>query len=278
MARAYIPRKEILPVTSITAALLLPFLLAAGLILYVAPDRTEEFFAWTINPRATALVMGAGYFSGLYFFGCVLTAERWGSIALGFPPIAVFAWLAGITTLLHWDRFNKDHISFFAWAGLYAITPFIVPGLWLLNRSSPADTPNPDGKDIPTGFAAAIGAAGLAILGCGAALFLTPEMMIPIWPWMLSPLTSRILGSFFILVGLVDLSIAVDRRWGAVRFILESQLIGLALMLLGIPRALDVIDLGNPLAGMLAVGLVLLWLGLAAVYIYMIRQPARVVR
>jgi hypothetical protein len=102
--------------------------------------------------------------------------------------------------------------------------------------------------------------------------------MIPIWPWMLSPLTSRILGSFFILVGLVDVSIAADRRWGAVQITLESQLIGLTLMLLGIPRALDVIDPGNPLAGMLAVGLALLWLGLAAVYLYMLKQPARAAR
>jgi hypothetical protein len=274
----YIWRRDILPITRFTAALLLPFLLAAGLILYVMPDRTEQLFAWTITPRATALVMGAGYLSGLYFFGRALTAERWESVALGFPPIAVFAWLAAITTLLHWDRFNKDHIAFFAWAGLYAITPFIVPGLWLLNRSNEADAPEPADKDIPAGFAIAIGAAGLAVMLSGVVLFLMPEMMIPAWPWKLTPLTARILGSFFILTGLVDLSIAADRRWSAVRFTLESQLIGLALILLGIPRALEVIDRSNPLAGRLAVGLILLWLGLTAVYIYMMRQTARAFR
>jgi hypothetical protein len=278
MTSAYTWRKDILPITRITAALLLPFLLAAGLILYVLPDRTEQLFAWTITPRATALIMGAGYLSGLYFFGRALTAERWESIAQGFPPIAVFAWLAGITTLLHWDRFNKDHIAFFAWAGLYAITPFVVPGLWLLNRSNEAGTPKMNGNDIPAGFAAAIGVAGVAVMLSGAVLFLMPEMMMPTWPWQITPLTARILGSFFILTGLVDLSIAANRRWSAVQFTLESQLIGLALMLLGIPRALEVIDRSKPLAGILAVGLGLLWLGLAAVYIFMMRQPEKSIR
>ena len=269
MTQAFDRKSDVLPLTRVTAALLLPFLLAAGSLLYIWPDRTAENFAWTIMPPATALVMGAGYFSGLYFFARATTADRWGSIALGFPPIAVFAWLAGVTTILHWDRFHHDHISFFAWATLYAITPFIVPGLWLFNRSRSAPLLGQNLSMIPAPAAGALGAAGLGVLLTGAALFIFPEAMIPVWPWTLSPLTARILGSFFILVGLVDLSIAADRRWAAVRLVLESQLVGLALMLLAVPRALDFIDRGSPLAAALFSGISLLWIGIMALYFWM---------
>jgi hypothetical protein len=80
-----------------------------------------------------------------------------------------------------------------------------------------------DPNTIPTQFAFGIAASGLTILLTGVALFSVPERMIPVWPWSITPLTARILGGFFVLTGLVDLSMALDRRWGAGRMILESQ-------------------------------------------------------
>src|SRR5690554_3344789 len=98
-----------LQLTRYVAALLVPFLAAAGLILYVWPDNTEQLFAWTINPRMTALLMGAGYLSGLYFFLRVSMIRSWTSASAGFLAVTVFAWFAAAATVLHWDRFNHQH-------------------------------------------------------------------------------------------------------------------------------------------------------------------------
>src|ERR1700680_3752172 len=114
------PRHDsILASTRWVSALIIPFLTAAFVILYIWPDRTDQLFAWTIRPRMTPLLMGAGYIAGAYFFVRVVTGRRWHHVTLGFPAVAAFATLEGLATILHWDRFYHDHISFWAWVLLY---------------------------------------------------------------------------------------------------------------------------------------------------------------
>src|SRR5439155_15930843 len=106
---------RILPETRWAAIATIPFALIAFLILYVFPDRTAELFAWTIKPPMTPLLMGAGYATAVYFLSRLLIGKRWHWFAASIPPIAAFASLMGLSTLLHWDRFNHSHLSFYAW-------------------------------------------------------------------------------------------------------------------------------------------------------------------
>ena len=85
---------RILGSTRVVAALIIPFLVAAFVILYLLPDATDRLFAWTIMPRMSALLMGAGYASGVYFFTRVLRAPRWHWIGRAFLPLTLFvSWL-----------------------------------------------------------------------------------------------------------------------------------------------------------------------------------------
>src|SRR5437870_11256799 len=59
--------------TRIVGVLVVKVLASAFLVLYLFADRTDELFAWTIRPRATPLLMGAGYASGVYFFARTAT-------------------------------------------------------------------------------------------------------------------------------------------------------------------------------------------------------------
>jgi hypothetical protein len=58
---------RVLPETRVVSALIVPFLIAGFVILYLFPDDTGRLFAWTIEPSMTPLVMGAGYVAGAYF-------------------------------------------------------------------------------------------------------------------------------------------------------------------------------------------------------------------
>ncbi|HEY1409688.1 MAG TPA: hypothetical protein VF434_12145, partial [Promineifilum sp.] len=58
----------ILPSTRLVAAGVIPFLIAAFIILYLLPGTTGERFAWEIGSPLTAALMGAGYLGGAYFF------------------------------------------------------------------------------------------------------------------------------------------------------------------------------------------------------------------
>jgi hypothetical protein len=250
----------------VIAALLVPFLLAAGLILFLLPERTEEFFAWTIQPPLTPLIMGAGYLSGAYFFIRAALEKEWEAVRLGFLPIAVFAWLSAAATLIHWDRFNHDHITFYAWVALYAITPLLVPAIWWMNHTDPSLRKS--GKaDISKPVAYILGAVGGLIVLTGLVLFMMPELLIPVWPWTLTPFTARVIGSWFVLPGLVDIAIAVNRRWRSVKLVIQSQLVGLALILIGFIRGLGDLQMENPLSWSFIVGISLLALGLLLVYL-----------
>ena len=79
-------------------------------------------------------------------------------------------------------------------------------------------------------------------------LLLSPSTMIEHWPWLLTPLTAQTLGGWFALPGVTALMMGLDGRWSAIRITLESQLIGLALILLGTARAWEDVDTANALA------------------------------
>jgi hypothetical protein len=101
----------------------------------------------------------------------------------------------------------------------------------------------------------------------GLVLFMMPELLIPVWPWTLTPFTARVIGSWFVLPGLVDIAIAVNRRWRSVKLVVQSQLVGLALILIGFIRGLGDLQMENPLSWSFIVGISLLALGLLLVYL-----------
>ena len=68
---------------------------------------------------------------------------------------------------------------------------------------------------------------------------------------------------------MVAVMMAVDPRWSAIRIIAQSQLIGLALILLAIPRAWDSFDWANPLTPIFIVGMGGLFLALLALNLAM---------
>ena len=107
----------------------------------------------------------------------------------------------------------------------------------------------------------------LFVVGAGQSLvalvlLLSPSTMIDSWPWLLTPLTAQTLGGWFALPGVTALMMALDGRWSAIRITLESQLIGLALILLGTARAWSDIDTSNALAYAFVGGLGALFLAL----------------
>jgi len=57
-----------------------------------------------------------------------------------------------------------------------------------------------------------------------------------VWPWALTPLTSRVVGATFCL-GAAGLAVLVDDRWEAVRVMRRVQLVMFALILLAALRA-----------------------------------------
>jgi hypothetical protein len=260
--------------TRLLAVIIIPFLIVAWAILYLLPDRTGELFAWPIKPPMTAMMLASAYLGGVYFFVRVALAKQWHTIKVGFPPVLMFASLLGIATLLHWDRFTHDHISFFTWTFLYLTTPFLVFGAWWFNRRTDPHTSNAADVIIPDWLRWLLGGVGVVTLIISLLLFLFPQPMIAVWPWTLTPLTARVAGAMFALPGLVGLGIALDRRWSAARIILQAQALSIAFILIAALRSWSDFNPANLATWLFVGGLGALLVGIIVLYALMERQKA----
>jgi len=240
--------------TRAVAAAIVPFLVVAFAVLYPWPDDTGRLFAWRIAPAITAMVLGSAYLGGAYFFVRAARATAWHTVKGGFLPVAVFASMMGLATILHWDKFNHRHVAFWLWVLLYFTTPFLIVVVWLRNRRYDAPAVADDVL-LPSFAARVIGGIGALALATGLLLFVAPRTVAAWWPWQLTPLTARVLGAVFCL-GLAGLGALFDRRWSSARIPFQVAIVMLILMLVAGARAYTEFDPSNPLTWLFAAGFV----------------------
>lgn len=213
---------RILRQTRIVLIVVVPFLLLAFLILYFFPDLSGELFAWGIKPYMTARFIGSGYLIGAYMFVFAIFGKSWHRVKGAFPPVTAFTISMLFVTIIHWDRFDMNHFPFQVWLILYVITPFVVPYLWIKNRVTDPGTPESDDLIVPASARWAFRAFGIIGIGMGILMLILPQSVIAIWPWALSPLTTRILGGWFGLLGVGGFYISQDSRWSVWQVPLQS--------------------------------------------------------
>ncbi len=256
---------RVLPVTRIVAACVVPFLVLAFAVLYFRPDLSGERFAWKIQPTFTAFWIGTGYLGGAWYFASVVRAKRWHEVSLGLPPVCAFVWVMLAATVLHWERFDVHHLPFQLWLILYLVTPLLIPGLWFANRRRDPIQPDAGAAIVPSRVRTAMAWIGGMLVAVALWMFMFPQAAIGVWAWKLTPLTARVMAGWFSLSGVGGLVLANEPRWSAWRVLLQSMMVWLALLTLGIWRAWAEFDLTRPaFAAVIAVPLSLL--GLALLY------------
>ena len=261
--------------TRLVGGIVILVLLLAFLALYIFPEHTDLDFAWTITPNTTAILIGAGYTAGAYFFARVVTEKKWHRVQVGFLPITAFTIFMLAATLLHWNRFHHGSLPFYAWTGIYVITPFLVPILWWRNRASASS--ELDEKDIRFSTLARWILGGLAVIGALVAVlvFILPTIAVSTAPWKLTELTARILSGWSMLSAMTVLMIAIDGRWSATRIMLQSAVIGTGLVLLAIPRMWNDFEPIRSMTYIFVAGVILGLLALISIHIWMERQSRR---
>ncbi len=188
----------------------------AGVQLFVFPLRTERYFAWTIKLPMTAVFLGASYWSALAFEWSAARQRLWANARIAVPTVFVFTTLTLVATLVHADLFHfgpahetTTRIVTWAWLGVYVIVPVMM--LWLMvlqSREKGIDPP----RSKPLGWMVrlVIGAEAVVLCGVGLALFIKPVTgLSDLWPWPLTPLTSRAIGAWCLGLGVA----AVHALW-----------------------------------------------------------------
>ena len=248
------------------AAFIIPFLVGGFLLLYPAPTLTGTLFAWPIAPRITAMMLGAAYMGGVYFFGGVLLAERWHHVKVGLLPVTAFASILGVSTLLHWERFTHASLSFAAWLGLYTTAPILVSVAWLRNRREDPAAPDPGDVVMPIGVRAAAAMVGATAGVACLLLLLRPEDTLRLWPWTMNLLEARVTSAMFALPAVMGLGIAADARWSSARLVFQTYGFTLLLILVAVARAWDEFRPGYAGSYLFAGGLLVLLAGVVITY------------
>ena len=250
---------RILTYTRGLSLVIVPFLVVGFLVLYPVPTDTEQWFAWTIHPTMTPMMLASAYLGGAYFFVRVAGEAHWHAVKIGFLAVALFASLLGIATIIHWDKFNHSHLAFWIWTALYFLAPFLVFAAWLLNRRYEAPA-QPDERRLNNVVRTVIAGIGLLALVTGLVMFLAPARAIDIWPWLLTPLTCRVLGAVYCL-GCALLVVLPDPRWTTFRLMLQVEMVMVTLILIAAARAHSEFFSDRPITWLMLVGFVAVLLG-----------------
>jgi hypothetical protein len=238
---------RVLVFTQLAAASVIIVLLLAFIVLYILPDNTNTNFAWTIMPRISAILIGAGYMAGAYFFARLLIDRKWHRVQAGFLPITAFTICMLFATILHWDRFHHGALSFYAWTIIYVITPFLVPYLWWLNQRTGITGPEEHDLTFSPNVRSILKIIGIAGALIAVIIFIQPTLVISIAPWKLTPLTARVFAGWSVLTFCSVVSLGYDGRWSATRTLLESAIFGLTLCLIALPRMWGDLNPSNPM-------------------------------
>lgn len=256
--------------TRLVAAAVVPILALAFGILYFVPDTTGRNFAWPIVPNMTAMFMGAGYLGGSWLFVNTALGKRWHRVAPGFLPVTAFTACMLLATILHWDRFTHGNLGFQLWLALYVVTPFLIPFLWQRNRVTDPGTPEADDVVVPAAARWSLAALGVVLLAFAVLAYVAPSQVIALWPWQLTPLTARILGGWFALLGVGGLVIGRESRWSAWRVGLQA--IGIWHVLVVVASLLSPQDFPGGLLNWYLISVVVVLLSMAGLYVLMERQ------
>ncbi|MGY1694308.1 hypothetical protein ACI8AD_01155 [Geodermatophilus sp. SYSU D00766] len=204
-------RRELLPVMR---GLLLVFSVLTALgftALFVLSTRTDESFAWTIQPPVTAAFLGAGYAAGFTLVVLSLRDPVWAHSRVPVLTILVFTLLTLVATLVHADRFHfaaefADSPALargaaWFWTAVYVLIPLGILVALVFQERAPGTDP-PRRFPVPAVLRAALAVESVVLFAVGAAISVAPSSAETLWPWTLTPLTGRVVGAWLVAFGL----------------------------------------------------------------------------
>lgn len=200
----------------------------AGVQLFVFTEQTERFFAWTIRNPLTAAFLGAAYWSSGVLELLAARETVWARARIAVPAVLLFTGLTLATSLVHIDQFHlgpeqplEAQGLAWVWLAIYAVVPFVLLILLLVQVRQPAGDPPPQ-RPLPLWLRGLIAAQSAVLVATGAMLFVAPQVTLDIWPWTLTVLAARAIGAWLLGLGVAAAQVMLENDWSRVRPVAAS--------------------------------------------------------
>jgi len=222
------------------------FGVGAVMAIGLSPADTRTNFAWPIQPVVMAATLGAFYITSAPLFLLPLFAKRWEMIRAMILPSALFSTVQLIATFLHWDKFSVGTLPFYVWFASYLLPPPIFVAAYLWHQRQAASQSVTSDKPIPLWLNRLLVICGSILTLEAILVFIFPALLIPIFPWQLTPLTARSLSGWLIAVGTIMLWMSWENDQARARLATPMLILILPAVLLQILRFADQVNWGNP--------------------------------
>jgi hypothetical protein len=244
---------------ALVAELLFGLIGASALVL--APDQTELNFAWALKPTPMAATLGAFYLASGGMLLVALFARGWEQVRSLVLPAAIVTAVALVSTLLHWDRFARDTPAFSLWLISYLLPPpaFTALFVWKQRRALPFSAPGQ--TPSPAWFRRLCLVNGAALAAAAGVVVVAPQLVLSAGPWSLTALGVRVIGGWFMGMGVLLVLAGLERAWERARIATLWPLLMGPILLVQLGRFANQVDWTN--AALLLICLDCLLLGAA---------------
>jgi hypothetical protein len=223
-------------------------LFGVGAVLAIgrAPAESATNFAWPIQPVVMAATLGAFYITSAPLFLLPLFAKRWEMIRAMILPTALFSTVQLAATFLHWDKFSVGSVPFYVWFASYLLPPPIFVAAYLWHQRKAASRAVPSDDPIPSWLNRMLVLCGSLLTLIAVLTFFFPGVLIPIFPWQLTPLTARSLSGWLIAVGTIMLWMSRENNRTRARLGTPMLILILPALLMQTLRFAEQVNWGSP--------------------------------
>jgi hypothetical protein len=170
--------------------------------LFFLSTQTDKYFAWTIVPNLSAAVLGANYLASTFLALGAFKKTYWAHARVSISVALVFAPITTAATLMHIDKFHLDTFYGWFWVVAYTIYPPQLAYLTYRQFKLPGGDP-PREHTLPGWIKVLFGVHAVIMIPVGLLMFVSPATADKIWPWALTPLTSRALSAWVLAFGVM---------------------------------------------------------------------------
>jgi hypothetical protein len=220
---------------------------AVGVPLFVLPEDTDRFFAWTIASPLTAAFLGGSYWAACALELLAARRREWENARVAVPAVVTFTALTFIITLIHLDKFHFDApeattvAGTWLWLAVYALVPVWMVVVMAIQAREPGQD-GPRTAPLARWQVTAIAAVAAVMLLLGALLVVAPDEVKGMWPWDLTSLTARAVGAWLIGLGVASAHAAREADAQRVRPLTAGAIVFAALQAIALIRYGDEVD------------------------------------